>query len=229
MVHINFWFFADGINILGGSLHAIKKNSEALVVTSKEIVREINFEMSKYLVMYREQDVGRSHGIKMYNSSFERMEEFKYLGTTSINQNSFHEEINSRLKSGNVYHRSVQNLLFSSLLSKNLRIKEYRTTCITLPDVYACATLSLTLWEERKLKVFENKILRRICWPKRNEVTGEWRKLYITRSLTFQSLVISLRTTRFNIQKSYMMLALRFVYQNRERPLLYMSLTGWFL
>ena len=61
------------------------------------------------------------------NSSFERMEEFKYLGTTLENPNSILEEIKSRLKSGNACCHSVQNLLSSRLLSKNLKIKIYRT------------------------------------------------------------------------------------------------------
>ena len=71
----------------------------------------------------------------------------------------------------------MQNLLSSSLLSKNLKIKIYRT--IILPVVlYGCETWSLTLREERRLGVTENRVLRRIFGPKRDEVTGEWRKLH---------------------------------------------------
>jgi len=71
----------------------------------------------------------------------------------------------------------VQNLLSSSLLSKNVKIKMYRT--IILPVVlYGCETWSLTLREEHRLRVFENRVLRRIFGPKRDEVTGEWRKLH---------------------------------------------------
>jgi hypothetical protein len=71
----------------------------------------------------------------------------------------------------------VQDLLSSSLLSKNTKIKIYRT--IILPVVlYGCETLSLTLREEHRLRVFENKVLRRIFGPKRDEVTGEWRRLH---------------------------------------------------
>ena len=70
----------------------------------------------------------------------------------------------------------MQNLLSSSLLSKNLKIKKYRT--IILPFVlYGCETWSLTLREERKLKVFEYRVLRRLFGLRRDEVTGEWRKL----------------------------------------------------
>ena len=77
----------------------------------------------------------------------------------------------------NACYHSVQNLLSSRLLSKNLKIKIYRT--IILPVVlYGCETWSLTLREERRLRVFENKVLRRVFEPKRDEVTGEWRKLH---------------------------------------------------
>ena len=66
---------------------------------------------------------GRSHNIKIDNSAFERVEEFKYLGTTLKNENSIQEESKSRLKSGIACYHSVQNLLSSSLLSKFLKIK----------------------------------------------------------------------------------------------------------
>jgi hypothetical protein len=70
----------------------------------------------------------------------------------------------------------VQNILCSSLLSKNVNIKIYRT--IILPVVlYGCENWSLTLREECRLRVFENRVLRRIFGPKRDEVTGEWRTL----------------------------------------------------
>jgi len=87
------------------------------------------------------------------------------------------EEIKSILKSGNACFHSVQNLLSSSLLSKNLKIMIYRN--IILPEVlYGCETWSLTVREECRLRVFKNRVLRRIFGPKRGEVTGEWRKLH---------------------------------------------------
>jgi len=115
--------------------------------------------------------------VRFDNSTFERVEEFKYLGTTLTNQNSIAEEIKSRLRSGNARYHSVQNLLSSRLLSKNLNINIYRT--IILPVVlYGCETLSLTLQEERRLRVFENRALRKIFGPRSDEVTGEWRRLH---------------------------------------------------
>jgi len=129
------------------------------------------------MIMSRDQNAGRSHSMKIDNSFIERVEEFKYLGTTLTNKHSIQEEIKSRLKSGNACYYSVQNLLSSSLLSKKLKIKIYRT--IILPVVLCgCETWSLTLREERRLRVFENRVLSRVFGPKRDEVTGEWRKLH---------------------------------------------------
>ena len=127
--------------------------------------------------MSRDQNAGRSHSMKADNSCIERVEEFKYLGTTLTSKNSIQKEIKSGLKVGNACYYSVQNLLSSSLLSKKLKIKIYRT--IILPVVlYGCETWSLTLREERRLRVFENRVLRTVFGPKRDEVTGEWRKLH---------------------------------------------------
>ena len=99
--------------------------------------------------------------VKIDNSTIERVEEFIYLGTTLTDQNSIQEEIKSRLKLGNACYHSVQNLLYSRLLSKNLKIKTYRT--IVLPVVlYGCEIWSLTLREERRLRVFENRVLRKV-------------------------------------------------------------------
>ena len=81
------------------------------------------------------------------------MEEIKYLGTTLTNKNSVQEEITSTLKLGNACYYSVQNLLSSSLLSKNLKIKIYITIILHVV-LYGCETWSLTLTEECRLRVF---------------------------------------------------------------------------
>jgi hypothetical protein len=99
------------------------------------------------------------------------------VGTTLADQNCNHEEIKSGLNSGNACYHSVQSIFSSRLLSRNVKVKVYKT--IILPVVlYGCETWSLTLREEHRLRVFDNRVLRRIFGPKRDEVTGEWRKLH---------------------------------------------------
>ena len=118
--------------------------------------------------------------MKIDNSAIERVEEFKYQGATLTDQNSIQEEIKSRFKLGNACYHSVQNLLSSRLLSKNLNIKIYRT--IILPVVwYGCETWSLTLREEHRLMVFENRVLRGVLGLRgtRRQGNGE---SYIMRS-----------------------------------------------
>jgi sorting nexin-29 len=169
--------YAGDVNIMGGSVHTVKENTEALLVDSKEIGLEVNADKTKYMFTSRDQNAGQSHSIKTDSSSFERVEEFTYLEKTLTNQYPIHEEIKSRLISGNACYHSVQNILSPSFLSKNLKIKIYRT--IILPvAVNGCENWSLILKEERRLWVYENKVLRRIFVSKRVEVTGEWGKLY---------------------------------------------------
>ena len=156
---------------MGGSVDTVKKNAEALVAATKEIGLELNAHKTKYMTVSRDQNAGRIHSMKIDNSSIEKVEEFKYLGTTLTNQNFIQEEIKSRLKSGNGCYYSVQNLLSSRLVSKNLKLKIYRN--IIMPVVlYGCETWSLTLKEERRLRVFENRVLRRAFGPKRDGVTA---------------------------------------------------------
>jgi len=126
--------------------------------------------------MSRDQNAGRSHSMKTDSSSFERVEQIKYLGTNLKDQNSIQEEIKNRLKSGDACCHSVQNLLSSSLLSKNTKLKIYRN--IILPVVlYGCETWSLTLRSERRMTAFENRVLRKIFGSMRAKVTRGLRKL----------------------------------------------------
>ena len=121
--------------------------TEALVAASKEIGLQVNDDTIKYMVMSRDQNTRPSHNIKTDDSSYERVEQFKYLGTTLTNQNFIQKEIKSRLKSGNACYHSVKNLFSSTLLSKHHRLKHART--IILPvALYGCEIWSLTLTEE---------------------------------------------------------------------------------
>jgi hypothetical protein len=104
--------------------------------------------------------------MKIANRSFENLAQFKYFGTTLTDQNLIQEETKRRLNSGDACYHSVQKLLSSRLLSTNVKIRIYKT--IILP----VETWSLTLREQNRLRVFENRVLRKIFGPKRDEVIG---------------------------------------------------------
>jgi hypothetical protein len=164
----------DDVNLLGNSVNTIKENSETFLEASRDIGLEINAEKTKYMIMSQLQNSGQNQNIRITDELFEKVTKFKYLGTTLTNQNDFHDEIQSRLISGNACYYSIQNLLSSHLISKKLNIKTYKT--VILPVVlYGCETWYLTLREGHRLRIFENRVLRRIFGPKREE-DGSWRK-----------------------------------------------------
>jgi hypothetical protein len=87
------------------------------------------------------------------------------------------EKMRGGMKSRNAFYLSVQNIVSSSLLFKNIKIKMHRT--IIYPVVlYGCEIWSLTLREKRRLRAYENGVLRGLFRPKKDEVAGEWRKLH---------------------------------------------------
>jgi hypothetical protein len=121
----------------------------------------VNPEKAKYLLMSRYQKAGQRHSIPTENRSFEYVAKFKYLGRTLTDQNCIHKEIKSRLNLGNTCYHSVQRLLSSRLLSSNVKVKIYKT--VIMPVVlYGFETWSIMLREQHILRVFENRILRRI-------------------------------------------------------------------
>ncbi|KAJ4435467.1 hypothetical protein ANN_18083 [Periplaneta americana] len=171
--------YADDVNMLGENPQTIRENTGILQEASKEIGLEVNPEKTKYMIMTRDGNIVRNGNIKIGNLSFEEVEKFKYLGAPVTNINDTREDIKQRINMENACYYSVENLLSSSLLSKNLKIRIYKT--VILPVVlYGCETWTLTLREEHRLRVFENKVLRKIFGAKRDEVTGEWRKLHNT-------------------------------------------------
>jgi hypothetical protein len=122
---------------------------------------------------------GQNHCIKVANKPSENMAKFKCLGMMQMltNQNCIHEEIMSRLNLGNACYYELQNCLSSCLPSKHAKIKIHKT--IVLFVLYGLWSLVSDVKERTyRLRVFENRVLRRLFGPKRDEVTAEWRKLH---------------------------------------------------
>jgi hypothetical protein len=118
--------YADD-NIVGENTDIIQKNTKGLLDAGKEVGLEVNPEKTKYMLVSRCQKAGQRQSITIGNRSFESVANFKYLGTTLTDQNCIHEEIKSRLNSGNACYHSVQSLLLSRLLSRN--VNHNSTSC----------------------------------------------------------------------------------------------------
>jgi hypothetical protein len=129
--------YAYDVNLLGDNIDTIKRNTETLIDARKVVGLEVNAKKTKYMSLSRQQNAGQNHNIKIANRSFENMAQFKYLKTTVTSRNLIQEEIERRLNLGNACYHSVQKLLSSRLLSKNIQVRIYKT--IILPVVlYGC-------------------------------------------------------------------------------------------
>ncbi|KAJ4434729.1 hypothetical protein ANN_23297 [Periplaneta americana] len=143
--------YADDVNMLGEKSQTIRENTEILLEANKPIGLEVNPEKTKYMIMSCDQNIVRYGNIKIGNLSFEVVEKFKYFEATVTNINDTRDEIKRRINIGNACYYSVEKLLSSSLLSKNLKVRIYKT--VILPVVlYRCETWTLTLREEQRLR-----------------------------------------------------------------------------
>jgi hypothetical protein len=107
--------YADDIN-LGDSIYTIKENTETHLGASRDVGLEIKAEKTKCMIMSRHQNSGQNQNIRIANESFENVAKFKYMGTTLTNHNDIHDEIKTRLNSGNACYYSVQKLLPSHFI-----------------------------------------------------------------------------------------------------------------
>jgi hypothetical protein len=136
--------YADNVNIVGENIDTIQKNTKAQLCASKEVGLEVNPEKTKYMLVSRCQMAGQRWSIMIANSSFEDAAKLKYLGTTLTDQNFMNKEIRSRLNSGNACCHSVQSLLSSRLLSRNVKVKIYKSIIVRVV-LHWCETWYLTL------------------------------------------------------------------------------------
>ncbi|KAJ4445033.1 hypothetical protein ANN_06832 [Periplaneta americana] len=131
--------YTNDVNMLGENPHTIRENTEILLEANKAIGLEVNPEKTKYMIMSRDHNIVRNRNIKIGSLSFEEVETFKYLGATVTNINDTREEIKHRINMGNACYYSVEKNLSASLLSKNLKVRFYKT--VILPVVlYGCET-----------------------------------------------------------------------------------------
>ncbi|KAJ4451248.1 hypothetical protein ANN_02709, partial [Periplaneta americana] len=206
--------YADDVNMLGQNTQTIRENMEILLEASKAIGLEVNPEKTNYMIMSCGENIVRNGNIKLGNLSFEELEKFKYLGATVTNINDTREEIKHRINMENACYYLVEKLLSSSLLSKNLKVRIYKT--VILPVVlYGCETWTLTLREEHRLKVFENKGKGQLIVDMLNKLGNFSRKrtLFIsaltvcTKSLSnskyFVTVIVSVYGTVFATNESF--------------------------
>ncbi|PSN39681.1 hypothetical protein C0J52_14417 [Blattella germanica] len=162
-----FNFDKEGVQLNGihKLLEILKDHMHILRSNTRKLRLDVNINKTKYMVIRRNASCNANGQLMTNKGNFEEVAEFKYLGAFITNRNEIQEEIKHRLNFGNACYYALQRLLSSQLLSKNIKLK-------------ICEIWTLTLREERRLRVFENKVLRKIFGPKKNEETGEWRRLH---------------------------------------------------
>jgi hypothetical protein len=138
--------------IYQGKYTYCKEKHRSLMVTSKEIGLEENAEGTTYIVISRDHNAEKNHNVNVDKKSFERVEQLRYFGTILMNQNSIHEDIKSRLKSGNAGYNLVHNLFIFQFAIQWYKDEDIQNIILTVVW-YGCVTWSVTLREERRLNV----------------------------------------------------------------------------
>jgi len=157
--------YADDIVILGNTRQEITQTTSELLEASKKMGLCVNQEKTKFMILSRNNE--NQHNLQVGNLTFEKVENFKYLGVNINSKNDMHREISERIASGNRCYHSISKLLKSKLLSrksKTLLYTRYLRPVIT----YACETWSSTKGDDNRLAIFERKVLRNIFGPTYN-------------------------------------------------------------
>lgn len=170
---VNILAFADDVTLLAEDANGIKALAETLIKETRKVGLEVSEEKTKYLIVGRQlEEFYLNNSIHVSNYSFERTTDFKYLGVTIDQENREEVEVNARLILGNKCYWALKTLLKCRLLSRKTKSKLYKT--IIQPIVlYGSETWTLTKNQEKKIIIFENKVLRTIYGPI-NE-NGVWR------------------------------------------------------
>ena len=173
---VSEWSFSEDSGDLKNHIHlpyskpTVLKSSWYFHLTYLSVFQNDAFQKSLY-----QNILCIDHKIMISNITFEMMEQFKYFGTTLTNQIPFMKKLSADWNQGMLVIILCRIFVFQFAIQKH-KIKTYRT--VILPVVsYGYETWSLTLREKRRISVFENRLLRRIFEPKRQEVTGEWRRV----------------------------------------------------
>ena len=129
--------YADDVVLLGDNEEILRANMHTLLSNTKKLGLKVNINKTKYMVTDRYSLYNGNGQLMKNEGNFEEVGEFKYLGTIITNRNEMHKEIKHRLNSGNTCYYALQRLLSSQLLSKNIKLKIYKT--VILPVIlYGC-------------------------------------------------------------------------------------------
>ena len=158
--------YADDVVLLGYE-EILRANTHTLLSNTKKLGLKVNINKTKYMVTNRYSLYNGNGQLMTNEGNFEEVAEFKYLGKIITKRNEMHKELK----------QEAQLLCITGTFVIPTSLKLYRT--VILPVIlYRCETWTLTLKEEKMLQVFENKVLRKIFVPKRDDQTGAWRRLH---------------------------------------------------
>lgn len=169
--------FADDVDLIGNSRLKMRETFIRFENEAEKMGLQINENKTKYMYTSRRvQNRDRiGQNITIGNHNFERVKEFKYLGTTITEDNVGSEEINNRIQAGNRCLYALQDLIRSKELTRLTKINLY-ITVIRPVVMYGSETWTMTVANEERLRIWERKVLRKIYGPTRDDETGTWRR-----------------------------------------------------